>query len=62
MHTNPQIVILIEHISREFSIACVLKMFLEQKYGFTVHIQSIWDTSNLNKVKPKLLLTPFFRT
>ena len=62
MHTNPQIVILIEHISREFSIACVLKMFLEQKYGFTVHIQSIWDTSNLNKIKPKLLLTPFFRT
>ena len=62
MHTNPQIVILIEHISREFSIACVLKMFLEQKYGFTVHIQSIWDTSNLNRVKPKLLLTPFFRT
>ena len=62
MHTNPQIVILIEHISREFSIACILKMLLEQKYGFTVHIQSIWDTSNLNKIKPKLLLTPFFRS
>lgn len=62
MRSDPEIVILVEHISREFSIACILKMILEKKYKSSVHIQSIWDTSNLNKIKPKLLLTPFFRS
>ena len=62
MKSDPEIVILVEHISREFSIASILKMMLESKYGYNVQIQSIYDTHNLNKISPKILLTPFFRS
>jgi len=62
MRSDPEIVILVEHISRELSIACILKIILEKKFKRSVHIQSVSDTSNLNKIKPKLLLTPFFRS
>ena len=62
MKSDPEIVILIEHISRELSIACILKIILEKKFRCSVYILSVRDTSNLNKIKPKLLLTPHFRT
>tara|TARA_B100000686_G_C16778174_1_gene969985 strand:+ start:148 stop:1476 length:1329 start_codon:yes stop_codon:yes gene_type:complete len=56
------IVILIEHKAREFAVACIIKMLLETRYNYSVYIKSTRDRSNINSIRPQIVLTPFFRT
>ncbi len=53
---------LVEHAARELDIACVVSNHLRTRHGLSVHIGSIAaGIENLiHRIKPKLIINPFF--
>ncbi|OHB82074.1 MAG: hypothetical protein A2W31_13175 [Planctomycetes bacterium RBG_16_64_10] len=52
----------VEHVARELDIACILRHLLATRYDINIHVASIhFDLhSALCKMRPRLVITPFF--